>query len=55
MAPEIWSMTDRIFCHLGLFFCLFTLPNNPKSQNFEEEEEEEEEEEKTIQSYHHFI
>ena len=20
MASEIWSMTDRIFCHLGLFF-----------------------------------
>ena len=23
-VPEIWSMTDRIFCHLGQFFCPFT-------------------------------
>ena len=22
MVPEIWSMTDRIFCHFGLFFAL---------------------------------
>ena len=21
MIPEIWSTTDRIFCHLGLFVC----------------------------------
>ena len=24
MVPEIWSMSDRIFCHFGLFFCPFT-------------------------------
>ena len=22
MVPEIWSMTDKIFCHLGPFFAL---------------------------------
>ena len=34
MVPETWSMTDRIFCHFGLFFAL--LPsNNPKNQNIE--------------------
>ena len=25
-VPEIWSRTDRIFCHSGPFFALFTLP-----------------------------
>ena len=34
MVPEIWSMTDRIFCHFGLFLPFYT-PNNPKNQNFE--------------------
>ena len=34
MLPEIWSATDVIFCHFGLFFALLT-PNNQKSQNFE--------------------
>ena len=24
MVLETWSMTDRIFCHFGLFFCHFT-------------------------------
>ena len=24
MVPEIWSTTDRIFCHSGPFFCPFT-------------------------------
>ena len=34
MVPEIWSTTDRIFCHFGPFFAL--LPhNNPENQNFE--------------------
>ena len=28
------SMTDRFFCHFGLFFALLP-PNNPKNQNFE--------------------
>ena len=34
MVPEIWSVTDIIFCHFGsvLPFCL---PSNPKNQNFE--------------------
>ena len=22
MVPEIWSMTDKIFCHFGLFYAL---------------------------------
>ena len=34
MAPEIWSVTNRIFCHFGQFFALLP-PNNPKNQNFE--------------------
>ena len=36
MVPEIWSVTDRIFCHLGSFFALLPYPlNNPKNLNFE--------------------
>ena len=34
MIPEIWSLTDRIFCHFGLLFA-FLPPNNPENQNFE--------------------
>ena len=34
MAPEIWSLTDRNFCHFGQFLALLP-PNNPKNQNFE--------------------
>ena len=34
MVPGKWSMTDRIFCHLGPFFALLP-PNNPKNQNLE--------------------
>ena len=34
MVPEIWSVTDRIFCHFGPFFAL-SPPNNSESQNFE--------------------
>ena len=34
MVPEIWSATDKIFCHFGPFFALLP-PNNPKNQNFE--------------------
>ena len=30
MIPEIWSATDRIFCHFRPFFALL-----PKTQNFE--------------------
>ena len=37
MVPQIWSATDRIFCHLGPFFALLP-PNNPKIQNFEKME-----------------
>ena len=36
MVSEIWSMTDRIFCHFGLCFALLLpLPNKSKNQNFE--------------------
>ena len=35
MVTEIWSMTDKFFCHFGLIFLPFYPPNNPKSQNFE--------------------
>ena len=36
MVPEIWSMTDKIFCHYGLFFALLLPPpNNPENQNFQ--------------------
>ena len=33
MAPEIWSVTDTIFFHFGLFFALLT--TNPEKENFE--------------------
>ena len=34
MVPEIWSVTDNIFCHFGPFFALLP-PNNPKNKTFE--------------------
>ena len=34
MVPEIWSATDIIFCHLGLFLA-FSLPKNLENLNFE--------------------
>ena len=34
MLFQIWSATDKIFCHFGPFFDLLP-PNNPKHQNFE--------------------
>ena len=34
MVSEIWTVTDRIFCHFGPFFPLLP-PNNPKNQNLE--------------------
>ena len=34
MVPQIWSATDRIFCHFKLFFALLP-PNNLKAQNLE--------------------
>ena len=34
-VPEIWSSTDRIFCHFGQLLAL--LPSNiPENENFEE-------------------
>ena len=38
MVLEIWSATDRIFCHFGPFYALLP-PNNPKNQNFEKMKE----------------
>ena len=39
IAPEMLSMTDRLFCHFGPFFALLLHPmpkyNNQKYQNFE--------------------
>ena len=39
MVPEIWSVTDRIFCHFGPFFALLAPsplpPDNSKNPNFE--------------------
>ena len=36
MVPEIWSATDRIFCHYGPFFALLPLPPlDQENQNFE--------------------
>ena len=34
MVPEIWSVTDRIFCNFGPFFALLP-PDNLKNQNLE--------------------
>ena len=34
MFPEIWSTTDRISCHFGLFFALLP-PMDRENQNFE--------------------
>ena len=34
MVPQIWSATDRTFCHFGQFFALLP-PNYPKNQIFE--------------------
>ena len=34
MIPEMWTATDRIFCHSGLFFALL-LPYGPRNQNFQ--------------------
>ena len=37
MVPEIWSVTDRIFCHLDHFLPFYPT-NNPKNQSFEKNE-----------------
>ena len=34
-SSDMEHVTDRIFCHFGMFFALLP-PNNPKNQNFEE-------------------
>ena len=34
IISEIWSVTNKIFRHFGLFFA-FLPPNNQKNQNFE--------------------
>ena len=34
IVPEIWSATDRILGHFGLFFTVLS-PENPENQNFE--------------------
>ena len=34
MVPEIWSATDRIFCHSGSLFAILP-PIDPENQNFE--------------------
>ena len=40
MVPELWSMTDKFFCHFGSLFALLPPPSpspkNPKNQHFEE-------------------
>ena len=33
MVPEIWSATDRIFCHFGLFSALLPPPHPPPLNN----------------------
>ena len=38
MVLEIWSVTDRFFCHFGPFFALLP-PNNPQIENFEKIED----------------
>ena len=36
MVLEVWSVTDRMFCHFQLFFALSpSPPNNSENQNFE--------------------
>ena len=38
-VPEIWSETDKKFCHFGPFFALLPPPlYDPKYQNFEKNE-----------------
>ena len=35
MVFQIWSATDKSFCHFGPFFALLLPPNNLENQNFE--------------------
>ena len=46
MVPEIWSMTDRIFCHSGPFFA-FLHPYGPRKSKFWKNE-------KNTWRYYHF-
>ena len=34
MVPEIWSMTNRFFCHFGTFFALLLCLTTQKTKNF---------------------
>ena len=34
MLPEVWSATDRIFCHFGPLLAFYP-PSNSENQNFE--------------------
>ena len=34
-VPEIWRVSDRSFCHFGLFYALLPPPNNLKYKSFE--------------------
>ena len=46
MVPEIWSMTDRMFCHSGPFFALLP-PYGPRKSKFWKNE-------KNTWRYYHF-
>ena len=46
MVPEIWSATDRIFCHYGPFFALLP-PYGPRKSKFWKNE-------KNTWRYYHF-
>ena len=46
MVPEIWSVTDRIFCHYGPFFALLP-PYGPRKSKFWKNE-------KNTWRYYHF-
>ena len=35
MVFQIWSATDKTFCHFGPFFAFLLPPNNPENQNSE--------------------
>ena len=47
IVPGIWSMTNRIFCHFGPFFCPFTLLATQKIKIFKNE--------KNAWRYYHFM
>ena len=39
MVLEMWTVTDKMFCHFGFFFALLPFPlhtpNDPENQNFD--------------------